>query len=189
MIRVATYSSKPITRCHMLTDQTETGALETSSRPSRDMVVWLLSTPDRTDGSLNESRDFEEHGIRFNEKWSYAGLCDDPARALVRIVYWFRYDFSGTVIRSNDEEPWQIDNELENALRSETLLRSYRPDRRSPQELELGLKQRDCRLYHVAYSNPPIILTNRYRPVSEFEGAPDLGGHIQNGSKRIVPST
>ena len=161
-------------------------ALDTSSRPSRDMIVWLLSTPDRTDGSLNDSREFEEHGIRFNEKWTYASLSDDPAQALIRIIYWFRYDFAGTVIRLNDKEPWQIDHELEKALHSETLLRSYRTDRRSPEELELGLKQRDRRLYHVASTNPAIVPTNRYRPVSEFEGPPDLGGHIQNAELPVT---
>lgn len=172
----------------MPTDQKEASSPATLRRRSRDRIVWLLSTPDRTEGSLNDSREFEEHGILFNEKWTYTSLSDDPAKAPMRIIYWFRYDFAGTVIRSSDKEPWQIDHELEKVLRSETLLQFYRADRRSPEELELGLNERDRRLYRVASTNPAIIPTNRYRPVSEFEGPPDLGGHIQNASKRIVPS-
>lgn len=152
------------------------------ARLTRDMVVWLLSTPDRTEGSVNDPRERQEHGIRFNEKWLYEEPADDPAGASARIVYWDRYDFAGTVVRTGKEGPWRVDHELEKALRSERL-RSHYTDRRSPQELELGLGQRDGRLYEVNSRNPAITPSNEYRPVSEFQGEPDLGGHIQTANK------
>ncbi len=49
------------------------------------------------EGSVNDPRINEEHGIRFNEKWVY--LLADGRR---RIVYWHRYDCRGVLIESPD---------------------------------------------------------------------------------------
>ncbi len=60
---------------------------------SRNQVVQLWGTPHRTVGSVNEPREMEEHGHRFNERWTYRlspKTVDAPAE---RIVYWLRYDF------------------------------------------------------------------------------------------------
>lgn len=162
--------------------EAKTSATDTRStdlmRLTRNMVVWLLSTPDRTDGSVNDPRERQEHGIRFNEKWLYEEPADDPAGASARIVYWNRYEFSGTVVRTNKGEPWRVDNELEKVLRSGRL-QAHGIDRRSPQELEPGRNRRDGRLFRVRSHNPAITPSNEYRPVSEFHGEPDLGGHIE----------
>src|SRR5215469_8123327 len=40
-------------------------------RPARNAIVALLGTPDRTEGSLDDPREREEDGVRFNEKWIY----------------------------------------------------------------------------------------------------------------------
>jgi hypothetical protein len=149
------------------------------TRVTRNMVVWLLSTPDRTAGSVNDPRERQEHGIRFNEKWLYEEPAGDPAGASARIVYWNRYDFAGTVVRTNKDGPWGLDNQLEKVLRSDRLQASC-IDRRSPQELELGRNQRDGRLFGVRSHNPAITPSNEYRPVSEFHGEADLGGHVEN---------
>jgi hypothetical protein len=148
-------------------------------KPIRNMVVWLLSTPTDTEGSVNEPCGREEHGIRFNEKWIYRDLHDDPAAAPMRIVYWLRYDFAGTVVRSSASENWRIDHELERVLGSDRL-RIYHNNRRTPEELWVTLKERDRRLYWLAGpGNTPVTPTNQYRPVSECEEPGDLGGYIQ----------
>ncbi|MGH7918020.1 MAG: hypothetical protein ACREQE_11165, partial [Candidatus Binataceae bacterium] len=64
----------------------------------RNAVVVLLGTPDRTEGSLNSPIELEEHGIGYNEKWIYQHLRDDPAGVPMRLVYWHRYDFKGTLV-------------------------------------------------------------------------------------------
>ena len=38
---------------------------------SRNLVVQRWGTPNATVGSVNEPREMEEHGHRFNEKWIY----------------------------------------------------------------------------------------------------------------------
>ena len=38
---------------------------------TRNLIVQRLGTPDVTVGSVNEPREREEHGLRFNEKWVY----------------------------------------------------------------------------------------------------------------------
>jgi hypothetical protein len=48
--------------------------------------------PDEWEGSVNDPRTREEHGIRFNEKWVY--VLPDGSR---RLVYWHRYDFRGAL--------------------------------------------------------------------------------------------
>jgi len=122
------------------------------------MVVARLGTPDRTEGSLNDPREHEENGFRFNEKWIYAHLSDDPARVPMRTIYWMRYDFLGTVVRASESEPWRVDTKLAEALAVEE------PSRLPPLDPS---------------HNPPITPTAEYHPVSEFKGPPDLGGHIQ----------
>ncbi|MGH8012346.1 MAG: hypothetical protein ACREQ4_07600 [Candidatus Binataceae bacterium] len=143
------------------------------------MVVWLLGTPLKSEGSVNDPREREEYGICFNEKWLYQDLADDPAKTPMRIVYWHRYDFVGTVIRSRENEPWRVDHELERVLAADEL-RLYHNDWRAPEALRLTLKERDRRLYWLdGPSNAPLTPTNRYRPVSQVAGPNDLGGYVQ----------
>ena len=78
-----------------------------SQRDRRD-----LGTPDRTEGSLDDPREREEEGVRFNEKWIYTHLHRDPAGATMRTVYWMRYDFRGTAVRNSVSEPWRPDTAL-----------------------------------------------------------------------------
>jgi len=51
--------------------------------------------PDAWEGSVNDPRTREEHGIRFNEKWVY--FLEGGSK---RLVYWHRYGFRGMVIES-----------------------------------------------------------------------------------------
>ena len=65
---------------------------------SRNQIVQLWGTPTSTGGSVNEPRESEEHGHRFNEKWVYrlpTAHADGPAE---RIVYWLRYDFVASLL-------------------------------------------------------------------------------------------
>jgi hypothetical protein len=64
-----------------------------STAIKRNMVVQRWGTPQETVGSLNEPREREEHGHRFNEKWIYRAPRDDPRRPRQRMIYWLRYDF------------------------------------------------------------------------------------------------
>jgi|SRR5579875_3707469 len=147
-------------------------------RPTRNMVVWLLGTPDRVEGSVNDPREQQEYDIRFNERWLYDDPVDDPAGASARIVYWNRYDFTGSVVRVGNDGSWHVDHELEKALRCDSdRLQAHCIDRRSPQELEWGLHEQGGRLYRVRRDNPPVTPSNEYRPVSQFKGKADLGGH------------
>jgi hypothetical protein len=63
----------------------------------RDDVVSLFSTPDHTEGSVNEPRLRVEHGFEFNEKWIYDRPRREPTRPQARVIYWQRYDFVGCV--------------------------------------------------------------------------------------------
>lgn len=82
----------------------------------RNAVVKYFGTPDTTEGSVNEPREREEHGLRFNEKWTYRRPLRDPAGAVERIVYWRRYDFVGSMIRPAPGSEWQRDEDLPAAL-------------------------------------------------------------------------
>ena len=65
---------------------------------TRNQVVQCWGTPHTTVGSVNEPRETEEHGHRFNEKWVYRltpVAAEDPNE---RIVYWLRYDFAGAAL-------------------------------------------------------------------------------------------
>ena len=117
----------------------------------------MFGTPDHTKGSLNSPIELEDKGIRFNEQWNYDHLDADPAGVTMRTIYWHRYDFVGTVIRAGESEPWRPDTKLAEALAAEE---SNRLPPLDPSH------------------NPPVTPSNEYRPVSEFKGKPDLGGHM-----------
>jgi hypothetical protein len=38
-----------------------------------------------------------EHGLVFNEKWTYDWPRDEPSRPRARVIYWQRYDFVASV--------------------------------------------------------------------------------------------
>jgi len=83
----------------------------------RNDVVKHFGTPEATEGSVNEPRLREEHGFKFNEKWLYRRPPNDPAGAVERIVYWQRYDYVGSVIRTAKDGDWENDDQLAAALR------------------------------------------------------------------------
>ena len=129
----------------------------------RNAIVALLGTPDRTEGSLNDPRLYDENGLHFNEKWVYGHLTHDPAGVPMRIIYWWRYDFVGTVIRTAANEPW-------------------RPDAR----LAEAVAQADPRLEPLDLaSNPPLTPSNQHRPASRCDDSSDLGGHREDDKSLI----
>ena len=129
-------------------------------QPARNAVVAILGSPDRSEGSLDDPRLYEENGIHYNEKWLYTHLSRDPAGTSMRVVYWKRYDFQGTVVRNSESEPWRTDTALIEAA-----------------------DERRFRLPPLDRSrNPPLQPTNSYRPVSEPAGTPLLGGEIEERS-------
>ncbi|HLK88232.1 MAG TPA: hypothetical protein VKT27_17150 [Candidatus Binataceae bacterium] len=129
-------------------------------RPARNAIVAILGTPERTEGSLDDPREREENGIRFNEKWIYTHLTGDPAGVPMRVVYWMRYDFQGTVVRNREDEAWRMDAALaEAAARRSSRLPPLDPSH-----------------------NPPVTPRVQYHPTSEPEGEPTLGGLIQEKS-------
>jgi len=82
----------------------------------RNAVVKYFGQPDATEGSVNEPRERTEHGCRFNERWTYRQPPRDPADAMERIIYWHRYDYVGSVIRTTPDGDWQLDERLPAAL-------------------------------------------------------------------------
>ncbi len=122
---------------------------------SRNQIVALLGTPDRTAGSLNSPIELEENGIPFNEKWIYEHLVDDPAGAPMRVIYWHRYDLTGTMVRGGADEAWRNDAKLAEAVAA-----------------------RSSRLARIEDRHEAGKSTNQYRPVSETSGPADLGGYI-----------
>lgn len=121
----------------------------------RTPIVELLGTPNRTEGSLNDPRLYDENGLRFNEKWIYTGLTHDPAGVPMRIIYWWRYDFVGTVVRAHADESWRPDTRLAEAVANS-----------------------DARLAPIdSANNPPLTPSNQHRPASRCEDPSDLGGH------------
>jgi len=64
-----------------------------ATRIVRNEVVQCFGTPAVTIGSVNEPRELEEHGHRFNEKWIYRLPRPTPETPAERHVYWLRYDF------------------------------------------------------------------------------------------------
>ena len=78
----------------------------------RNAVVKFFGTPNVTEGNVNEPREREEHGFRFNEKWLYRRPRRDPAEAVERVIYWQRYDYAGSAIRQTADGDWQRDETL-----------------------------------------------------------------------------
>jgi hypothetical protein len=68
----------------------------------RNLVVQAWGTPHSTVGSVNEPREREEHGHRFNEKWIYRLAATSPEQPIERIIYWLRYDFVAAYLTSRD---------------------------------------------------------------------------------------
>jgi|ERR1700722_10142957 hypothetical protein len=126
-----------------------------SSRVIRNTVVAILGTPDHTAGSLNSPVELEEFGHTYNEKWTYEHLASDPAGVLQRSIYWHRYDFVATMIRSNANEEWRADTKLAEAVAG-----------------------RDDRLATIEDRHRPITPSGLYEGASEVKDATDLGGYI-----------
>lgn len=82
----------------------------------RNAVVRYFGTPGRTEGSVNEPREREEHGLRFNEKWTYKRPLHDPAGAVERVIYWRRYDYVGSYIRCSPDGEWVADDDIATRL-------------------------------------------------------------------------
>lgn len=82
----------------------------------RNIVVKFFGQPHATEGSVNEPREREEHGLKFNEKWTYKQPPHDPADAAERVIYWHRYDYVGSVMRKTNEGEWVRDDGLPHAL-------------------------------------------------------------------------
>jgi len=82
----------------------------------RNLVVKFFGTPDAAEGSVNEPRERQEHGLRFNEKWTYHHPHHDPAGALERIIYWRRYDYVASMIRKTAGAEWERDDRLPETL-------------------------------------------------------------------------
>jgi hypothetical protein len=97
---------------------------------TRNLIVLRLGTPDVTIGSVNEPREREEHGLRFNEKWIYRNASKDPARPLQRHLYWERYDFVASLLVSADGQVTRED--IQSLLRGLSD-RLFRPQHVPPQ--------------------------------------------------------
>src|SRR5579875_632968 len=140
---------------------------------TRNAVVAMLGTPALTEGSLNEPREREECGVCFNEKWLYRDPLGDPAGAAERVIYWQRYDFVASLVRDSTNAPWRPDQTLVAALEASE------PGGRGRDAM--AVKHRaDQPLPPVDRArNPPMQPRSRYRPVSDFQGPPDLGGHVE----------
>ena len=55
--------------------------------------VWkLCGAPTDQEGSVNDPRTQEEHGVHWNEKWIYRG---EDGESIERLVLWHRYDLVG----------------------------------------------------------------------------------------------
>jgi hypothetical protein len=126
-----------------------------SARITRNLIVERFGTPDETDGSLNDPVERAEYGIRYNEKWTYRHLPDDPAGAAQRIIYWHRYDFTGTLMKLPEDAEW-------------------RPDPGAERWAQGGDRLALVDDRHAAGSGNP-----HYRPASEVRDARDLGGYIE----------
>jgi len=127
-----------------------------SVRIARNAIVARLGTPDKTEGDLNSPVVREEQGVHFNEKWIYEHLRNDPSGAPMRIIYWHRYDFTGTLVRQTAEAEWTADTTLIEASKSA-----------------------DDRLALVATNHESLPANRDYRAASEVRDAQDLGGYIE----------
>ncbi len=58
--------------------------------------VWArLGAPTDQEGSVNDPRTHEEHGLKWNERWVYRSQHGEAVERVVRVVLWNRYDFLG----------------------------------------------------------------------------------------------
>jgi len=126
-----------------------------SARITRNTVVALLGTPDRTMGGLNSPIELEELGHIYNEKWTYEHLVNDPAGVPQRSIYWHRYDFVATMGRGRANEEWRSDTALAEAV-----------------------APKDDRLPPLDDRHAPITPLGLYHPASEVKDSTDLGGYI-----------
>jgi hypothetical protein len=126
-----------------------------STRVTRNTVVALLGTPDRTVGSLNSPVQLEELGIRYNEKWTYEHLVSDPAGMPQRAIYWQRYDFVATLVRAGANDEWRPDTKLAESV--------------------AGV---DNRLAPIGDQHQPIESSGLYAAASEVKDSTDLGGYV-----------
>ena len=126
-----------------------------STRVTRNPVVAMLGTPDRTSGSLNSPVQLEELGIRYNEKWTYEHLVSDPAGVPQRAIYWQRYDFVATLIRGGANDEWRPDTKLAESVAGA-----------------------DNRLAPIENQHQPTQPSGLYAPASEVKDSSDLGGYI-----------
>jgi hypothetical protein len=92
-----------------------------SATALRNQVVRRWGTPQATMGSVNEPREREEHGHRYNEKWVYRLTATAPDEPIERVIYWLRYDLVAAYLVRRDGVA--VPDDLASALRSE-------PDRR-----------------------------------------------------------
>jgi hypothetical protein len=101
----------------------------TRHRISRNQVVGRWGTPAVTVGSVNEPREMEEHGVRFNEKWIYRAPRNDPRHMRERIVFWHRYNF---VASFGVDADGKVTRELLADVLADLDDRLYRPLRARP---------------------------------------------------------
>ena len=67
--------------------------------PDRGILWNSFGAPTDQEGSVNDPRTREEHGVAWNEKWIYRG---EDGRSVERVVLWNRYDLVGVFrIRSD----------------------------------------------------------------------------------------
>jgi hypothetical protein len=67
--------------------------------PDRGILWKRFGAPTDQEGSVNDPRTREEHGVAWNEKWIYRG---EDGRSVERVVLWNRYDLVGVFrIRSD----------------------------------------------------------------------------------------
>lgn len=100
------------------------GVSDAVSDIRRNAVVLRWGTPQRTTGSLNEPREREENGVRFNEKWVYRLPRPEPDDPRERIVYWQRYDFVASFLV---DAAGGVHREDARAFLADVNVREYRP--------------------------------------------------------------
>jgi hypothetical protein len=59
---------------------------------TREQVWKMLGAPTEQVGSVNDPRNREDYGRKWNEKWIYL---DEDGRSVDKVVLWQRYDFVG----------------------------------------------------------------------------------------------
>jgi len=67
-------------------------ASEGGGRLDRGAVWRLLGAPAEQTGSVNDPRTRSEHGVEWNEKWTYLS---EQGNEVERVVLWKRYDLVG----------------------------------------------------------------------------------------------